>query len=213
MKLLSQQALIAILAVTVLSVSIPTRAFEYPLSDEQIREAYFIGKENPDRMRAFFEPYRHTFPTSKSGPHIGLIEIETPFALIADQVSRTGLTYHAPDAVEEYLGKPEQLRVHVEIYFTLTYPSSNVDLNNPEPFWEDFKVSMRQKSEIPSLKTVGRPLWSDADGTGPYPAITGAIIDLDYDMERIDSYADAKVTVDTPDGQHVKTTFDLGRLQ
>ncbi len=160
MKLLSQRTLVAILAAAVLSTLIPARAFEVPLSDEQIREAYFIGKENPDRIREFLQPYRHTFPAPESGPQISLIEIETPFVLIADQISRTGLTYHAPDAVQDYLGKPEQLHVHVEIAFTATYPPRNTDVANL-PFWDDFKVHLKQKSEVPPSKVIGRPIFLD----------------------------------------------------
>lgn len=210
MKLLPQRAFLAIFAVTILSASIPVRAFEFPLNDEQIREAYFVGKENPDRRQASLEPYRRTFPVPETGPQVQLIEMETPFFQIADQVSKTGFDYHAPDAVQDYLGKPEQLRVHIEIYFTRTYPPQTVDVNNPGAFWEDFKVSLKQKAEISPAKNTGRPIWND--GSGP-DVIIGATIDLDYDMEKIDSYSEAKVTVDTPDGQHIKTTFDLGRLQ
>src|SRR5277367_3313649 len=100
-----------------LMIAQPALAFDYPLSPEAIREAYFLAKENPDKKQAFFEDYRHHLPVPKSGADVALIEVETPFACVVDAISQTPMTYHAPDAEQDYLGKPGQFRVHVEIYF------------------------------------------------------------------------------------------------
>jgi hypothetical protein len=43
--------------------------------------------------------------------------------------------------------------------------------------------------------------------------IGGAIIQLMYDLEKIDTHDDVTIQVHTPDGQNVETTFELGRLR
>jgi hypothetical protein len=53
-------------------------------------------------------------------------------------------------------------------------------------------------------------LYSDAFAN--LDRISGAIIELRYDTDKIDSYDDATVRVHTPDEQDLETTFDLGHL-
>ncbi|MGC2293300.1 MAG: hypothetical protein WA450_15210, partial [Candidatus Acidiferrales bacterium] len=43
--------------------------------------------------------------------------------------------------------------------------------------------------------------------------ISGAIIELRFDVDKIDPYDEATVRVHTPDDQDVETTFDLGHLR
>jgi hypothetical protein len=100
-----------------------TFGFDCPLSPEAIREAYFLGSGNPDKRAEFFAPYIHHLPEPKSGPNVGSIEVETPFACVVDAVAHAPLGYHAPDAEHDFLGKPGCFRVRVEIYFTPTYPT------------------------------------------------------------------------------------------
>lgn len=42
--------------------------------------------------------------------------------------------------------------------------------------------------------------------------LAGAIIEQDYDAEKIDADL-TTVKMDTPDGQHVETAFDLAKLR
>ena len=76
----------------------PMLAFEYPLSSEAIREAYFLGRGNPDKKNAFFEKYRHNLPVPESGPHVSLIEVETPFACLVDEINSGSPNDHAQEA-------------------------------------------------------------------------------------------------------------------
>jgi len=187
----------------------PNFAFDYPLSPEAIREAYFLGKQNPERRQAFLQPYKHSLPVPESGPQVGLIEVETPFVFIAEQVSATGTDYHAQDAEQEFLGKPGHFRVHVEIYFTATYPGANDTAESLGKFWEDFTIHLKQKAEIPALKVSGEPIYSDQTISG----YMGAKIDVDYNVKKIDPGALTTIEVDTPDGQDVETIFDLSQLK
>ena len=185
----------------------PALAFDYPLSPEAIREAYFLAKAGPEKQREFFEPYRHTPPIPESGPNVALIEVETPFACIVDAMSHAQADYHAPDAEKQYLGKPGQFRVHVEIFFTATYPKPTERVQ--ENFWQDFQVHLKQEAEIPSRGVHGQAIYNDDSISG----FDGATIDVDYDVKKIDAAGITTVEVDTPDGQQVETTFSLNSLR
>lgn len=199
------------LSILLLAVLIanPALAYNYPLSSEAIREAYFLAKASFDKRQAFFEPYRHNLPVPKSGAHVGLIEVETPFACIVDAIAQTPMTYHSPDAEQDYLGKPGEFRVHVEIYFTATYPKPSDTAATLRNFWQDFKIHLKQDAEIPSRSVHGKPIYDDNSLLG----YDGATMDVDYDTKKIDPGAFTTIEVDTPDGQQVETTFSLNNLR
>jgi hypothetical protein len=69
----------AILAAALLTTSV-TFAIEVPLSDEAVREAYFLGQRRDDTTAQFLETYDRYFPVPKSGPHIFVVELFTPYA-------------------------------------------------------------------------------------------------------------------------------------
>lgn len=192
-----------------LLIAPPALSYDCPLSPEAIREAYFLAKANPDKRQKFFEPYRHTPPLPESGPNVALIEVETPFACLVDAIAQTPLSYHAQDAEKDYLGKPGQFRVHVEIFFTATYPKATDTAFTLGNFWQDFKVRLRQDAEIPSRSIHGQPIYDDDTLSG----YSGATIDVDYDVAKIDNAGISTVEVDTPDGQQVETTFSLNSLR
>jgi hypothetical protein len=198
--------LILLLAVLVAQ---PALGFDYPFSPEAIREAYFLAKANPEKRQEFFEPYRHNLPPPKSGANVGLIEVETPFAFLVDALMQTPMDYHAADAEKDYLGKPGEFRVHVEIYFTDAYPKPTDTAGTLGEFWNNFQVHLKQDSEVSALSVHGQPIYSDDTISG----YIGARIDADYDVNKIDSGALTTIEVDTPDGQQVETSFSLNSLR
>jgi hypothetical protein len=199
---------LAILSLALIIVQ-PALAFDYPLSPEAIREAYFLGKASPEKRSAFFEPYRQNLPVPKTGPNVALIEVETPFACVVDEITRAPASYHAPDAEQDYLGKPAEFRVHVEIYFTETYPKPTDTAATLGDFWQDFQVHMKQKAEVPSRSVHGQPIYSDDTISG----YIGATIDVSYDVDKVDSGEPTTIEVDTPDGQQVEANFSFNELR
>jgi hypothetical protein len=199
----------ALILLLPLAIAQPALAFDYPLSPEAIREAYFLAKENPDRRQAFFEKYRHSLPVPKSGADVALIEVETPYACVVDAIAHAPLNDHAPDAEQEYLGKPGEFRVHVEIYFTATYPKATDTAASLGDFWRDFTVRLKQDAEIPSRSVQGQPIYSEDTLSG----YIGATIDVNYDVKKIDPGSLTTIEVDTPDGQQVESTFNLDSLK
>jgi hypothetical protein len=79
-------------------------------------------------------------------------------------------------------------------------------------FQRDFEIQLVQHGKvIPAEATQVYLLTSDA--VSNIYAISGAIIELRFDVDKIDPYEEATVRVHTPDDQDVETTFDLGQLR
>ncbi|HKV05570.1 MAG TPA: hypothetical protein VJO53_10745 [Candidatus Acidoferrales bacterium] len=191
------------------TIAQPALGYEYPLSSEAVREAYFLGKGSFEKKQAFFQKYKHNLPVPKTGADVALIQVETPFACLVDAVALAPETYHAQEAEQDFLGKPGQFRVHVEIYFTPSYPRPNDTAATLGDFWRDFTVRLKQRAEIPARAVHGRPIYSDDTISG----YIGATIDLEYDVTKIDPGASTTIEVDTPDGQQVETTFELNNYR
>jgi hypothetical protein len=193
-------------------IALPGLAYDYPLSPEAVREAYMLGKSDSAKRDEFFAKYTKQFPLPKTGAYVEMIQLETPFAVVVAHTAQA-LNYYAPDAAEEFVGKPAVFRVHVEIDLTESYgpllSSTNgvAHLRSPD-FWRDFKIRLVQDKEIHARTVAGHPIYLEGDGS----ILSGAEVDLEYDAAKIKS-DDATVEVITPDGQDVKADFDLATLR
>ena len=201
-----------VVSLIALAIALPTLAYDYPLSAEAVREAYMTGKADSAKRADFFAKYTQEFPLPKTGPHVATIELETPFAVVVEHTAQA-LNYYAPDAAQEFEGKPGIFRVHVEIDLTDSYGlqvtsvSGGVRMRTSD-FWRDFKIQLFQGKEIHARTVHSTPLYTGRDSH----ILSGAEVDLEYDAAKIKS-DDATVEVITPDGQDVKATFDLGILR
>jgi hypothetical protein len=198
----------------VLGIALPALAFEYPLSSTSVRDAYFIGKRTPSRNADFFSNYTHFLPAPKTGPYVQAISLETPFVQVAER-SGSAFNYYAQDAEEEFTDKELPFRVNVTIDLNGAPPpqsSSNPRLAaEPIPdFLGDYDIQLLQDKPISSISKHLYLLYSDASAD-PY-GLSGAVIEVDYDPEALAS-TDTTIKVGTPDGQHVRTTFDLAQLR
>lgn len=190
----------------VVPVAQPAFAYNSPLSPEAIREAYFLGKEDANKRAGFISKYTRQLPAPEKGVDVGAIEFETPFVMIANHVSRSVSNYFAPDAEQDFLGKPEFCRVRVFIYFT--YANQGVIYGTGPQI--DFAIKLSQRGEeIVSQSHALVPFSWD----GPGSSAPGMELDLNYDADKMDSSAPADVEVLTPDGQEIHATFDPGSLR
>jgi hypothetical protein len=198
------------------AVALPALAFEYPLSSTSIREAYFIGRENQQKREKFFATYTKLLPVPQAGPHIAVIQLETPFVVVVERAAQAISNYHAQDAEQEFLDKPGVFRVRLRIELTAAYgwtvpsPPGTIRLR-PDDFWREFKVRLIQKDEIPSQSVRGSPIYTSIDEAGS-SRLVGAQMELEYDAEKI---ASGRVTVAVipPEGEKVEVTFDLDELR
>src|ERR1700688_3919780 len=57
----------------------PIFAFQSPLSDESVREAYFLGQRHDGSLEGLVEKSTRRFPAPKTGPYISARLFVTPF--------------------------------------------------------------------------------------------------------------------------------------
>ncbi|MDE3108830.1 MAG: hypothetical protein KGL02_02710 [Acidobacteriota bacterium] len=194
----------------------PALAYQSPLSPEAVREAYFLGKANASQREDFFARYTRNFRAPKSGPYISLIRVITPYAFVVERTAQLQ-NLLAPDAQQQFYGKPIAIRIRVHIDLTPTYswqvrsPHGGVALRR-EDFWRDFTVRLIQRTQtIQPLNETGEPIYSFA-GRGEMSVLVGADIDVQYDPEQVRS-GPATVVVNTPDGQQISANFDLSKVR
>lgn len=201
----------------VLLIALPALAYDYPLSSTSIRDAYFFGKRHTSITTSLFKQYTHYLPAGESAARVQSIGLETPFVQVAER-SGAAFNYYAQDAAQEFTDQELPFRVLVTVDLTGAYPQSKNSRPNflgyPLPdFCRAFDVQLVQDKAIPENSRRVYLLYSDASTsvTG-FSGVTGAVLELDYDAESIDS-TDTTIKVATPDGQHVETTFDLTQLR
>ena len=202
-------------ALVMAAIALPIFAYEYPLSSTSIRAAYMLGNRNDEITTEFLARYKHSLPMPKTGPHVAVISVETPYAEIVE-LGKTDMNKDIQGTEKEFAGREFPFIVRVGVDLTDNYPGPPPGNPNgphvPMPNFErDFQIRLVQgKKEIPAESTEVSLLYSDA--VSNLDQISGAIIELRYDTDKIDSYDDATVKVHTPDDQDVETTFDLGHL-
>src|SRR5216684_5476945 len=79
-------------------------AFDSPLSDQAVREAYFLGQRHD---ASFLSKYIKFLPTPKTGPHISSVTFLTPFAQLAQLSEHRIGSYSAQQARLDHLGQEE----------------------------------------------------------------------------------------------------------
>lgn len=206
----------------VLLASAASFGLQLRLSDEAVREAYFLGQRHDQTMAAFFAHYLRHLPVPEKGPHISEIELLTPYAQVVAESERSSVSYSAQQAAEDYRRRGDTIVVRARIEFTPTY---NAVIEVPqrgsakpalgvrtEDFWKDFRFGLWQKEHWIDTRIVrGEPIYARPSKGGP-SHLSGAEVWFECDAKKIDS-TDATVEVFTPDGQHVIATFDLSQLR
>src|ERR1700704_5194992 len=106
-----------------LLLSPPSFAFDSPLSDQAVREAYFLGQRRDESFASFIDKYTKHLAPPKTGPHIASITFFTPFALAAHLSSQHSSGYSAQQAALDHRGQAESVKITVQILLTDSYPA------------------------------------------------------------------------------------------
>jgi hypothetical protein len=200
----------------VLLVGLRASAYDDPLTSTSIRDAYMLGNRKDFKTAEFFARYKHFLPAPETGPHVAAISVETPYGQVVE-LGEAAVNADIQGVEEKWAGKPFPFIVRVGVDLTDTYPgpppwnprAPGLPLPN---FERDFEIQLIQdRKKIPARSSQVYLLYSDA--VANIYQISGAVIELRYDTESVDSYSDATITVHTPDDQHVETSFDLGDLR
>jgi hypothetical protein len=197
------------------AIAIPAFAFEYPLSTTSIREAYMLGNRKDFKTADFFAPYTHSFPKPDKGSHIATIGVETPYGQVVE-IGEAALNADTQGAEQDLAGKEFPFFVRVGVNLTDTYPGPPPwdprGFAWPMPdFKRDFEIRVSQDKQIFPESTQVYLFYSDA--VANIFGISGALIELQFDTDKIDPGDDLTVIVHSPDDQTVETTFSLGSLR
>ena len=192
-------------------------AYDHPLTSKAIREAYFLGQRNDEKLTSFLAQYIRRPATPEQGPCISEISLYTPYAQVVLSSWRNNTGYSAQEAQQDFFSHRETIRVKVRIQFTPTYnamvgaePDKNVEgekdlMLRPKDFWRDFRFQLSQAGkQIKSRDMRGSPIYDES-------GFRGAEVWLDYDAEAV-APENAVVEVLMPDNHRVAAEFDLAKL-
>ncbi len=180
------------------SIAISASAYDSPLTESSIRDAYFLGTRTDGLNFDLVAKYARLIPSLKQGNCTSDLRIETPFLQVAIH-AREVPNYSAQDAVKEYSGKPLTFLLYLDICYETNAPPNAVK----------FKVIQEKKQLLP-LSSVSTP-YAESTDFGYLPP-NGEQIVLEFMPSKIDS-TDLTVLIDTPDGQHAETVFDLPSIR
>jgi hypothetical protein len=197
-------------------------AFDTPLSDEAVREAYFLGQRRDDTMVAFLNKYTKFLSPPKTGPHIYSVTFFTPFALLVQQSSQHTSGYSAQQAALDHRDQPEFVRIVIQIQLTDSYGpyivrstgsrsgSPKGFVPRPYDFWKDFDVLVfSEDQKLKPFSSSGQPiLLCDEGGC----TLAGATLQFDFSAEDFPS-GSAVIDVTPPEGDPVSVDFDLDHLR
>jgi hypothetical protein len=191
---------------TLLAVPYPTAAFESPLSDTAVREAYFMGQRRDNTMERFFDRYTKHLPPPKAGLNISSVAFLTPFALVAERSFGAGNGYSAQQAEADHRNSDEVVSVVVQVYYTDLYSSTR-----PPGFWQDFDVCVADgENLLKPLNSKAEPLYVCSSDGGC--TTIGAKFRYDFDPESFTADT-AVVNIKPPDGDLVTVQFDLDEFR
>lgn len=187
-------------------------AFVYPLSEESVRQAYFLGR-NTEKAAPFLRPYAHKYPFPVKGPWVYEIDFRTPYAEAVRRAWEHSLDYSAQQAEKDYFAQPSRVAVSVVIYLTPTYgynapltDSKQQVIAHREEFWREFPIRVSQERPVEPTKVISRLIY------GRHGVLIGAEVLLEFDASQFAS-GTAQVAVTTPGGQTTSAEFDLSTLR
>ena len=200
----------------------PVCAFQTPLSEESIREAYFLGQHHDESVTRALEKYSQYFEIPAYGPQIASVTYLTPFAQAVLASSNHAGNYSAQQAQLDHRAQKETVQIQIVIRFTDSYPplipsTAGASRDNrtglvprSSDFWRDFQVTIFDGDKVlDSISSDGRPDYTCDEG-GCY--LIGATILLDFPAESF-AKQDITVQIDPPEGDQFVTNIDLGALR
>jgi hypothetical protein len=208
---------LALLTATLLFSNL-TLAFDTPLSDTAVREAYFLGQRRDGSLTKLLDKYVLYLQPPKTGPYIQSVSFLTPYVLTAIYSSEQVTIYSAQQAQLDHLKTPEVVRVTVQIFLTETYSAySAVSIGagshspkgvlvRPSDFWRDFRLRTFQKDQLLIPTSANGHPYFRCDDAGCI--LSGATLTFEYPAAAFTEDT-ASIQIDPPEGDPVAVDFDL----
>jgi hypothetical protein len=206
MRFSRRLAIVMQLAAAIWSAFLPqfAVAYDHPLSDEAVREAYFVGQDVKN-VNQFLAPYVQSLPVPDSGPDVAEIALSTPYAQVVEVSAQHSVGYSNQQAVEDYRKRGDFIAVRVKVLFTPTYPDPGDD------FWRSISVTLIQKKPMGATHVSGEPIYLEG-GSGEGVVSIGANVYVQFSLAGVKSDS-VQVDVRAPGGETVHATFDLSSLR
>lgn len=208
----------------VLLVPKPGFGYDTHLSDEAVREAYFLGQHHDKSLADFFAKYNKHLPVPESGPQISSVTFLTPFALLVQSAMQHSTGYSAQQAELDHRGKDETVQIIIQIQLTASYgalirvPASSGSgstdgfVFRSEDFWKDFVVDVLNKNKaVKPLSSSGEPILN-CGGSDSGCELSGATLRYEFRADAFPS-GTAVIHVTPPEGDPVAVEFDLSSLR
>jgi hypothetical protein len=195
-------------------------ALNVPLSDQAVREAYFLGQRHD---ASFLVDYIKFPPPPKTGPRINSVTFLTPFAQLAQLSDRRTGNYSAQQAALDHRGQEEVVHIVVEILLTPTYaaflapePNSRSSpppalIPRPHDFWREFQVQIFDGDQPITPSDFHGRASSRCGRRGPCSMI-GAILEFSVPAGAFSS-GSASIQVTPPEGEPASVQFNLTHLR
>lgn len=211
------------LAISILLLPAPSFSMDTPLSEEAVRDAYFLGQHHDQTLVVFLNKYTQFLQMPKTGPAIASISFLTPFALLVQESNQRTMNYSAQQAEQDHRNQSEIVRIVIQIQLTQTYPAliptpTGSRSGSPigfakrsDDFWKDFEVQVVDKDRVLlPLSSSGDPFYScDNDGGC---MLSGATVRFEFSVNAFPSDSPT-IQVTPPEGDPVSVDFDLSRLR
>lgn len=198
----------------ILAVALPALAYEYPLSADAIRDAYFLGSGQKGKDPDLYAQYSQSLGDPKNDPPGSFITLDTPYLQIAEH-SRDTANYHAQDAEKEFFEKPMEFLVTLDAYYKPVNPAAS-DISKPAADAPDslrgVKIKLMQHKKEISWRIVES--WPDYpfQNAQTLAKRDGEHVEIACDAAKIDSSV-LTIKIDLPDGQHFAPDFDLAEIK
>jgi hypothetical protein len=193
-----------------------TSAYDYPLSPEAVREAYYFGRSSDrGKVAEFLGQYVRVFPSQNRNTLVGRIELRTPYQRVVQRSWDNQADYSAQLAESDYAAQSDMVEVRFYLVFDNSHPSPS-DLysdsegkvrDHRENFWREYRFRVTQEHVIEQRKLEGTPRY-DCCGGG----LSGALVRLELDASAL---APRRTGVEAiaPDGRTTSTDFALDQLK
>jgi len=198
-------------------------AFDTPLSDTAVREAYFLAQRHDEAVAKFLDTYvRHLSPP-KSGPYVSSVALYTPYSQLVSDISQHIGNYSAQQALIDHRGRKETVLCIIQIQLTETYPALIPDparsssaspihfIPRSYDFWADFQFHFLDgEDELRPLTSSGHPNYSC--GRQGDCILTGATVRLEFLASEFPTN-EVQVEIDPPEGDQQTLGFELASLR
>src|SRR5271167_2683620 len=181
---------LATLVAALLLFPTPSSAFDTPLSDTAVREAYFLGQRHDDSYASFMAKYSRPLALPESGPYISSVTFLTPFALVVRHSAEQSFNYSAQQAQIDHRSQPEIVRVEIEIQLTTSYPAiyPSPDISGGlaqrlGDFWREFRIQVVSgETAVRALSYNGHPHYSWGDNGACI--LSGATVQMEFSADK-----------------------------